>query len=144
LITRHFALLVAVVALSGCLQPMSRYHLASVAGTRDERTAALARAFVAAEAEPGVIDPMLGMVATDWQAPFGSSQGSQWTRRWVAVIADSGEITIRAEIKVCRTFQGCSDLNQQGSSYDVEALDTFARKVAGALNTQVTVVPSGT
>jgi hypothetical protein len=85
---------------------------------------------------------MLGMVATDWQAPFGSSQGSQWTRRWVAVLSDSGDVTIRAEIKVCRVFQGCSGLNQQGSSYDVEALDTFARKVASALKTQVTVVPS--
>ena len=52
-----------------------------------------------------------------------------------------GEVTIRAEIKVCRVYQGCSDLNQEGSSYDVEALDAFARKVAAALNTSVTVVP---
>ena len=120
---------------------MSRYRLAPLSGTREERTASLARAFVAGETEPAIVDPTLGMVATDWQAPFGSNQGSQWTRRWVAVVADSGEVTIRAEIKVCRVYQGCSDLNQEGSSYDVEALDAFARKVAAALDTSVTVIP---
>ncbi len=135
-------LLVLVFTLSGCLQTLHRYRLSLPEGTRDERTATLARAFVAAEVQPEIVDAHLGMVATEWQAPYGSNQGSQWMRRWVAVIADSGAITLRAEVKVCQAFEGCHELNQQGGQGDVDALEAFAQRISEALNTPVSIISS--
>ncbi len=134
-------LFVALISMTACLQPLHRYALSPLMGSDDERTTALARAFVAAGAEPEVVDPRLGMVATAWQTPFGSSQGSTWTRRWVAVINPTGAITIRAEIKVCRVYQGCSDLNGEGSQPDLDALDAFVQGVGQSLGSTITVLP---
>lgn len=133
--------LVVLFALSGCLQPLHRYSLSPIVGSDEERTTALARAFAAAGAEPEVVDPRLAMVASTWQTPFGSNQGSTWTRRWVATFNQMGAVTIRAEIKICRTFQGCTDIKNEASEPDIDALDEFAHEVARSLNVSVTVDP---
>lgn len=138
----RFAIVLLALALTGCLEPMRRYRFTGIQGDGPEAvTETVARAFVAADAEPDIVDPKLRMVSTHWQTPYGSSQGSTWTRRWVAVVSDAGEVTVHAELKVCRAFQGCTDLNQQGSSRDAEALAEFAQRLAESLHSKVSVVP---
>lgn len=130
-----------LLSFSACLQPLHRYALSPLNGTDDERTTALARAFAAAGAEPEVTDARLAMVASTWQTPYGSNQGSTWTRRWVATFDQMGAVTIRAEIKICRVFQGCTDIKNEAAPQDIDALDEFAHEVARSLNVAVNVVP---
>lgn len=124
----------------GCLKPLTRYSLAPLQGDEFSRTTVLARAFVAAGAEPEIVDERLQMVATPWDAPYGMNRGSEWTRRWVATIAPNGTVSIRGEVKICRLFRGCTDLNGEGTEMDVDALDRFAHGVGNALGVDVAVM----
>ena len=71
----------------------------------------------------------------------GPGNGSTWTRRGVATFDQVGAVPLRAEIKICRVFQCCTDLKGEAAPQDIDALDEFAHEVARSLNVGVTVAP---
>ena len=136
--TTRLFLLVASLGLTACSQPFQRYHFAPLSGSPEERTDALARAFAAAGSQPQTVDARLRMVATDWKSPNGDPQ---WSRRWVAIIADSGEVTLRGEIRLCSYAGPCSEM-KESTPDDVATLDSFAHRLGEALGVAVSVLPA--
>src|SRR5688500_1685166 len=75
---------------TACLQPMRRYNIGPLAEGTDHHLL-VARAFTAASVDVEEVDPALGKVASPWLAPFGND----WRRRFVAVVDDKGQVSLR-------------------------------------------------
>jgi hypothetical protein len=124
------------------MQPYQRFHLAAVASTSpEERTEGLARAFVAAGGQPEIVDASLRMVATTWSTPTGFPTG-EWTRRWVAVLANDGSVTVRGEMRACRSFSNCAERAPESMPDDVKALQSFATRLGESLGVAVVAEPT--
>lgn len=131
---RIFVVLMCLL-FPACLQPLRRYTIGPLPEGTD-RHLQVARSLTAAGVEVEEVDTALGKVASAWVAPFGND----WRRRFVAVVDDRGQVSLRVEVKICRPFQPCVPL-QEVASQDLTALDALAKEVGEALHAPVALAP---